>query len=47
LPLPLGDVAIKSTATLPSPTLSDLIFKPVRRWLGQLSTIRLGLRPGY
>jgi len=45
-PLP-SDVAIKSTATLPSPTLSGGIFKPVRMLLGQLSTLRLGLRHGY
>lgn len=42
-----GDVAIKSAATLSSPTLLDGIFKPVRRWLGRLSTLRLGLRPSY
>jgi transposase InsO family protein len=47
LSLPLGDVVAKSTATFPSPTLSDGIFKPARRWLRQLSNIRLGLRHSY
>jgi transposase len=44
---PLSDVAIKSTVTLPPPTLSGGLFKLLRKWFGQLSTRRLGLRPSY